>query len=154
MQKKIDTLPSSQESPVNMARHPRDMWQATQMRGCFCEFKENGKTRFIEISSIKYDEEAVLRLEKMNCLSESVLGEYIGLAGKITNESPPPLFLYKLQTYLGDASIKDMWDFNDAISDYAQYGFSDFKDLMHFCHNIWGITVFDFVPIEETHIPH
>jgi hypothetical protein len=122
------------------------------MRGCFCEFKEKGKTRFIEISSIKYDEEAVLRLEKMNCLSESVLGEYIDLTGKLTNESP--LFLYKLQTYLGDAALKDMWDFNDAISDYAQYGFSDFEDLMRFCRNRWGVTMSDFIPIAETNIPH
>ena len=122
-----------------------------KMRGSFCEFEEKNKTRFIEINNIKYDSEEFLRLKKINCLKESILGEYIDLIGEENiNES---FFLYKIQTYLGDNSIKDVWDFNEAISDYAQYGFSNFKDLMSFCEDKWGIAISDFVPIEETSIP-
>lgn len=122
------------------------------LKGTFCEIATAKHVRFFEIYSIKYDVEQVQRLKNMKCLQESIIWQYISLAGE-KNIDSKTYFLYKLKTYIGDISIVDTWDFNENISDYEEYGFTSFNKLIRFCNKNWNISESDFVPIEQTHIP-
>ena len=44
-------------------------------------------------------------------------------------------------------------DFNEAITQFQQFGFSHIEDLVGFCREKWGITAEDFGPVQETNIP-
>jgi hypothetical protein len=128
--------------------HPFPM----EMRGNFSEFQENNQTRFIELDYIEYNEKDIARLKKQGCLESSIIGEYLSLIDK-NNIKENTSFLYKIQTYLGNPTIYDTWEFNQNIKEYKQYVFPSFSELMCFCHNQWNLDLVDFVPIQETHIP-
>lgn len=124
-----------------------------KMRGRFFQRVESGKTRFFEIYAIRYDLALIERYVKINSLKESNLGILIELVGQ-ENIGDETYFLYKLQTYMGDPSISDEWEFVQHIKDYCELGFSSFAKLEDFCKKEWMVDVFDFLPIDETNIPH
>jgi hypothetical protein len=121
-------------------------------KGQFCEISENDGTRFFEIHSIPYDSSQTERLKQIGSFEESILGQYIGLVGE-NNLDTNVFHLYKLQTYKANPLVKDPWDFNESISEYQEFGFIKFRDLINFCADRWGVSEDDFVPIHKTHIP-
>ncbi len=120
------------------------------LRGQFCEIPEHDKARFFEINSIKYDPKEIERLRNNGILDQSILGQFIKLINDDNLESI--YFIYKLQTYIADPSLKDAWEFNKSIIDYKEFGFTSFNDLLNLCKERWGIDKKNFVPIHETNI--
>jgi len=125
----------------------------TQMRGTFCEINKESKSRFVEVYHIKYNKQDLERLKIINCLDESLLGQYINLVGK-DKIGENTYFIYKIKTYLANPAMKDSWDFNNSIEEYEQFGFVDFDKLVDFCNKKWGIQINDFKPQSETNIPN
>ena len=123
-----------------------------EMRGGFYERDENGKTRFFEIHSVKYDPDEIKYLNKIGSLKESIVGGYLhNIHQQLINETT--FFLYKLLTYYADPTISDQWGFNKSISDYEQHFFTNFERAREFCIENWRIDPIAFLEREKTSIP-
>ena len=47
---------------------------------------------------------------------------------------------------------KDLWGFNESITEYQEFSFTTFNELLFFVKEKWGITEIDFKPKNETSI--
>ncbi|MEO1624483.1 MAG: hypothetical protein AAFV25_04945 [Bacteroidota bacterium] len=122
-----------------------------EMKGRFAERPEGGKWRFWELHILPYDPRQRERLVAMDCLEESILGEYLRLLN--TPISPGTRYLYKLKTYLGETGQEDRWTFNEQITAYESFGFQRLEELLQFCRDTWGIDESNFKQQSDTHIP-
>lgn len=122
-----------------------------EMIGNFYEITEGDKSRFFELNYIEYSHDKFSRLVQMGCLEDSPLKAYMNLIDT-NNLNTDTCFIYKLQTYIGDPTIKDPWLFNKGMTMYKQYGFTSFQEVENFCKNRWDIDIINFVPLKETNI--
>jgi len=122
------------------------------MRGNYCEFDDNGKNRFIEVYTIKYDKKSIDFLKKIDSLDESVVGSYLKLL-KCYSIPIYTKYLYKLRTYYGCKGMDNRWDFNEKMVDFKEIGFCDIERLLEYCEKTWNIAEDDFKPLNETSIP-
>ncbi len=121
------------------------------MRGHYCEREEGNKIRFIEVHICEYDFHQIERLKEMEILEDSKIYEYLSLIqGSIPMNTQ---YLYKLQTYFSVKGLDDLWEFNNYISDYQEFGFYNIEFLLTFCNTQWKINKEDFMPLNETSIP-
>lgn len=117
----------------------------------FAEIEQEGKNQFIELYSMYFDIEEYKYLKEIECLEDSVMWNFIKL---LDNNIPKAnQYIYKIITYKADENKEDIWNFNESISDYKEYGFTDIMELLHFCKDKFGITSKDFVDKDKTHIP-
>jgi len=122
------------------------------MNGTCYELSEGAKTRFFEIFHVAYNPNNVERLKKIDCLNESVLGEFLRhINTQLIDEST--FFLYKLETYYGNPSFSDAWDFNEAIAEYETHYFAAFDAMEQFCKVRWEVDPMKFTTRQNTHIP-
>ena len=84
-------------------------------------------------------------------MEDSVIGKYLKLIDK--RIYPNTQYLYKLQTYIGEKENENLWDFNNKIQDYKEFGFQNIDELLLFCNNKWQIIATDFKQISDTNIP-
>ena len=122
------------------------------MRGTYAQIRLGAKVRFIEVHHIAYASEEHEWLLRINSLGESVLGEFLNLAG-VAHLCESTRYLYKLVTYVGDPSIVEAWEFNESIEEFEEFGFVRIDALLSFCEHKWGLTIASFVPLEEVGIP-
>ena len=119
------------------------------MKGTCYEMREGAKTRFFEIFYVKYDPDNVDRLKNMGTLKYSKLAEYLEhIDPQMIHDST--YFLYRVETFYADPIAADSWEFNQSITDYEQYYFSLFDDIVKFCSDKWGIDPMDFVSRKNT----
>jgi hypothetical protein len=129
-------------------RKPIPYW----LRGRYAQINENDKHRFFEIHTCEYSPEAVQRLKEIDCLEESILGQYMRL---VNSEIPDDTcHLYKLHTYIGNPNLEDFEEFVFSSTEFEQKGFLTIEDLLACCNTRWGLTKSDFKPIYETNIPY
>ncbi|OCG60463.1 hypothetical protein A9G41_03855 [Gilliamella sp. Nev5-1] len=122
-----------------------------EMRGQFFERFEENKTRFIEIYSIDYKKPE----EEDEEWEFSLYSLYIDQLIRPIIDEEEVFFLYKLRTYYADPALTDNDSaFNQSITSFEQYVFSNFDELLEYAEQRWKIGLSDFVPINETHIPY
>jgi hypothetical protein len=123
------------------------------VRGAFYEYPfEERKSRFLEVYIYSYSPEKHKRLIAENIFEHSNLAKFLKL---IDRPIPPETkYLYELLSYNAENNHSDLWEFNESITNFKKYGFTDFVALLDFCDQNWGIKKKDFVPIEETNIPY
>lgn len=123
-----------------------------EMRGCFAEIEENNrKSQFVELQYIYFDIKKYNYLKQIDCIKNSIMWKFIKqLSGKLPKEDQ---YLYKIVTYKADNTIEDIFLFNESISDYKEFVFRSIEEVLDFCFKKFGITMIDFKPQEETHIP-
>ena len=121
------------------------------MKGQFFERLEENKTRFIEIYSIEYEKPE----EEDDEWEFSLYSLYIDQLIRPIIDEKEVFFLYKLRTYYADPTLTDNNSaFNQSITSFEQYVFSNFDELLEYVEQRWRIGLNDFVPINETHIPY
>ncbi|MCO6538344.1 MAG: hypothetical protein J6567_10350 [Gilliamella sp.] len=122
-----------------------------EMKGQFFERLEENKTRFIEIYSIEYEKPE----EEDDEWEFSLYSLYIDQLIRPIIDEKEVFFLYKLRTYYADPTLTDNDSaFNQSITSFEQYVFSNFDELLEYVEQRWRIGLSDFVPINETHIPY
>lgn len=125
-----------------------------EMKGQFFEKNESGKTLFIEIYSIEYNQEIIQRYKKQGVWEHSKINKYLNqMIRKIENDDEI-FFLYQLCAYYANPTLSDEWEFSCSVSEFEQYVFPNFDELLDYVNQRWGIELKDFVPINETNIPH
>ena len=123
-----------------------------EMRGCFGEIEENNKrSQFVELQYFYFDLKKYNYLKQIDCLENSIMWKFIKLlSGNLPEEDQ---YLYKIITYKADNDIEDIFLFNESISDYKEFAFRSIEEALEFCFKKFGITMINFKPQEETHIP-
>ncbi len=122
-----------------------------KLRGTFCQFIDGNQLRFLEIYACNYDLDKIERLRQMGNLEDSVIYSYLK---QLKTEIPAGTrYLFKLITYYGLPEKKELWDFNESITEYKEFSFTSFNDLLFFARENWGIMEVDFSPKNETCIP-
>jgi len=123
-----------------------------EMRGAYCEFEIDKKTRFLEIYYISFNPEEVKKAKERGIFENSALESYMNSVDP--DDWNEVFFIYELQSYYGEKGLNDSWEFTEKVTDYKQYGFTKISELLGFCEKEWGVKMEDFVPIHETNIPH
>ena len=123
-----------------------------EMRGCFAEIEENNRrSQFIELQYIHFEIKKYNYLKQIDSRENSILWKFIKiLRGDLPKEDQ---YLYKVITYKADPTIEDIFLFNESISDYKEFVFRSIEEVLEFCFMKFGITMINFKPQEEVHIP-
>ncbi len=122
-----------------------------KLRGSYCQFTDGNQIRFLEIYACEYNLNKIDRLRQLGNLEDSVIYSYLK---HLKTEIPAGTrYLFKLITYFGLPDKKELWDFNESITEYKEFSFTSLNNLLFFVKEKWGITEVDFKPKNETYIP-
>lgn len=122
-----------------------------KLRGTYCQVTEGDLLRFLEIYAYEYNVDKIERLRQIGNLENSVIYSYLK---HLKTEFPVgTCYLFKLMTYYGLSGIKDLWNFNESITQYEEFSFTSLNELLSFVEERWKITALDFKPKNETSIP-
>lgn len=131
-------------SPMNQAFE-------NKLRGTYCQLTDGDHIRFLEIYACEYHIDKIERLRQLGNLEDSVIFSYLK---HLKTEVPGGTrYLFKLMTYYGLSGIKDLWNFNESITQYEEFSFVSLNELLSFVEERWKITAQDFKPKNETSIP-
>lgn len=119
--------------------------------GRFCQKELIDNTLFLEIHSCEYDRSLLTRYEELGVLEDSLFGSFLRLFSDPIPEGTS--YLYKLEAYNADKSIKSAWEFGLSVSNFEAKGFCSIDALLHYCEQKWNITAADFTSQNRTDIP-